>query len=115
MNPPPFIMVADHGVLKAFAAGGCDRDLRLVNAIDISGSRNRPRDLYAGQIAGHVVNLLKAYQPSRWAFAAPAEINGAVLDRVSPQWLHSLQDNMKRDLHNEGPRALTRLFDRPVA
>ena len=61
-----------------------------------------------------MADLLQTYQPERWAFAAPPEVNGAILEGLSPKWLSSLQDNLPRDLNREGPRKLTKLFQRPM-
>jgi hypothetical protein len=118
MNPPPFIVVADRRMLKAFASDGSGKRLRLVNAIAIhddpaEGTR-LTRDCYAQQAAGHMAELLQTYQPERWAFAAPPELNGAILEGLSSKWLSTLQDNLPRDLNCEGPRRLTKLFQRPL-
>jgi hypothetical protein len=119
MNPPPFIVVADRRTLKAFASTGAGRRLRLVNAIAISDEPGAQglrlsRDCFAKQAAGHMAELLQMYQPERWAFAAPPELNGAILEGLSPKWLSTLQDNLPRDLNCEGPSNLKRLFQRPL-
>jgi len=118
MNPPPFILVADRRTLKAFSSEGGHR-LRLINAIAIADTPGEQdtrlsRDSFARQAAGHVARLLQTHQPERWAFAAPPEVNGAILDGLSPKWLITLQDNLPRDLNREAPRNLTRLFQRPL-
>lgn len=118
MNPPPFILVADRRSLKAFSSEG-GRRLRLINAIAIADSPGDEgvrlsRDSFARQAAGHVAQLLQTYQPERWAFAAPPEVNGAILEGLSPKWLTTLQDNLPRDLNREAPRNLTKLFQRPL-
>lgn len=119
MNPPPFIVVADRRTLKAFVSDGAGKRLRLVNAIAITDGpaathAQLSRDGFAQQAAGHMAELLQTYQPERWAFAAPPEVNGAILEGISPKWLTTLQDNLPRDLHQEGPRNLTKLFQRPL-
>jgi hypothetical protein len=117
MNPPPFILVADRRTLKVFSAEGGSERLRLVNAIAIADNDEAPafsRDGFAKQAACHMARLLKTYQPERWAFAAPPEVNGAILDELSPKWLSTLQDNLPRDLNHEAPRNLTKLFQRPL-
>jgi hypothetical protein len=119
MNPPPFILVADRRTLKVFSSEGGTERLRLVNAIAIADTPadqgSHPlSDSFAKNAAGHVVRLLQTYQPERWAFAAPPEVNGAILDGLSPKWLSTLQDNLPRDLNHEAPRNLTKLFLRPL-
>jgi hypothetical protein len=119
MNPPPFILVADRRTLKAFSSEGSGKRLRLVNAIAIAGDPSAENaqlscESYARQTAGHMAKLLQTYQPERWAFAAPPEVNGAILDGLSPKWLSTLQDNLPRDLNHEAPRNLTKLFQRPL-
>lgn len=121
MNPPPFILVADCQSLKVFSSEG-DQRLRLINAIpiadppddDSNDSSCLTRDSLARRAAGHMAQLLQTHQPERWAFAAPPEVNGAILDGLSPKWLSKLQDNLPRDLHREAPSKLTRLFQRPL-
>jgi hypothetical protein len=119
MNPPPFIVVADRRTLKAFSSEGAGNRLRLVNAIAIADNPSAQdnwlsRDSFAREVAGHMSKLLQAYQPVRWAFAAPPEVNGAILEGLSPKWLSTLQDNLPRDLNHEAPRNLTKLFQRPL-
>jgi hypothetical protein len=120
MNPPPFILVADRRTLKVFSCEGGSERLRLVNAIAIADidestpATRLSRDGFAKQAACHMARLLKTYQPERWAFAAPPEVNGAILDELSPKWLSTLQDNLPRDLNHEAPRNLTKLFQRPL-
>ena len=61
-----------------------------------------------------MAQLLQTYQPERWAFAAPPEVNGAILDGLSSKWLTTLQDNLPRDLNRAGPQNLKKLFQRPL-
>ncbi len=113
MHAPPFIFVADRQSLKAFALAGPESGLRLVNAFSIPESRRRTRDSLAREAASHMASLLQSHKPHRWAFAAPADINGAILERVSPAWLSTLQDNLSEDLHEVPPRALDGHFQHP--
>jgi hypothetical protein len=118
MKPPPFILVAVRQWLKVFSSEGGQR-LRLINAIPIADTpeskRSRlSRDSFAKQAAGHMARLLQTHQPERWAFAAPPEVNGAILEGLAPKWLSTLQDNLPRDLHREAPGNLTKLFQRPL-
>ncbi|HEV7869357.1 MAG TPA: host attachment protein [Chthoniobacteraceae bacterium] len=50
------------------------------------------------ELAGHITLLLKEHQPERWAFAAPSQINGAILDELTPEQRRNLSHNLKRDL-----------------
>lgn len=115
MNTLPFILVADRRTLKAFAPERTACGLRLVDAIAIPEARRRTRDSLAVETARRMESLLQAHQPDRWAFAAPADINGAILECVPPRWLSRLQENLPKDLHGTGPNALKNHFERQVA
>lgn len=63
-------------------------------------------------IAGEITELLKQHRPARWAFAAPSEINGAILDGLAPELKASLALNLPRDLVNTDPGELLGHFER---
>ena len=65
------------------------------------------------QLSGHITNLLRQHQPASWAFAAPSEINSAILGGVAPELQASLTRNIPRDLVNLPPSDLLRHFDLP--
>jgi hypothetical protein len=50
------------------------------------------------EIGGHIGRILSAQKPPNWAFAAPAEINRAILDEVPRDWRANLAMNVTRDL-----------------
>jgi hypothetical protein len=52
------------------------------------------------RLAGEIAEVLKSRQPERWAFAAPSEINGAILDGLPQEFRQSLTLNIRRDLVN---------------
>jgi hypothetical protein len=55
------------------------------------------------QIAEHITEALRAAQPPRWSFAAPSELNGAVLKDVPADLRTTLVRNIKKDLVNAKP------------
>jgi Protein required for attachment to host cells len=49
-------------------------------------------------VAEQISEILRQYQPLRWSFAAPAEINPAILERIPSDLRRILDSNVKRDL-----------------
>ena len=49
-------------------------------------------------VAEQISDILRQYRPLRWSFAAPAEINPAILERIPPDLRKILDSNVKRDL-----------------
>ena len=49
------------------------------------------------KIAEHITEVCDRLQPKAWAFAAPAEVNGAVLDGLEPELKSRLAVNLKTD------------------
>ncbi|HEY5894059.1 MAG TPA: host attachment protein [Chthoniobacterales bacterium] len=49
-------------------------------------------------LADRITSLLRRHQPERWSFAAPSEINGAILDEVVPELRTRIDRNVPRDL-----------------
>ena len=64
------------------------------------------------QVAGRIMALLKQYRPDAWSFAAPAEINGAILDGVPSGYREQLVQNLARDLTHTPPGELLGHFER---
>ena len=134
MTPPPFIIVADRGELKAYSV---DRSTtrnafpRLISGVRLREPHQRYAERFTDQagafpsggteghgnsvaekmtlvaedetrtfrrIAGEITTLLKEHRPDRWAFAAPSEINGAILDGLAPDIREKLVQNLRRDL-----------------
>lgn len=50
------------------------------------------------EIGGHIGRILAAQRPDAWAFAAPPEINRAILEEVPKDARHTLAMNVPRDL-----------------
>jgi hypothetical protein len=50
------------------------------------------------EIGAHISRILAAQRPDTWAFAAPSEINRAILDEVPKDLKDSLAMNVPRDL-----------------
>lgn len=63
-------------------------------------------------LAGGITDLLTEHRPERWAFAAPSEINGAILDGLAPELKASLTVNLPRDLVNTDAAELLGHFER---
>jgi hypothetical protein len=63
-------------------------------------------------IAEQVEEIIRQYRPPRWSFAAPAEINPAILQRISPDLRTILNHNVKRDLVKIPPDVLLQHFER---
>lgn len=53
-----------------------------------------------GIIANEITTLLKDFRVPQWAFAAPSEINGAILDGLDPEIRRALALNLSLDLVN---------------
>ncbi len=49
-------------------------------------------------VADWITKLLEKHQPETWGFAAPSEINGAILDELRPELRQRLEKNVCRDL-----------------
>ena len=50
------------------------------------------------KIARRIEELCSQHQPDSWGFAAPSEINGAILDNLDHAWSDKLSINLKLDL-----------------
>ena len=63
------------------------------------------------QLSQHIVKVVLEHQPVRWSFAAPAEINAAVLGQAPNEVLQRLTHNVKRNLVKLEPRELLSHFE----
>ena len=63
------------------------------------------------ELAGHIETILKQEQPATWAFAAPSEINRAVLEKVPPALVAKLVENVPADLVNAQVKDLAGHFE----
>jgi hypothetical protein len=52
------------------------------------------------KLAHHLGQLLQKLRPERWDFAAPSEINGAIIDGLSAECKKTLHKRIPRDLVN---------------
>jgi hypothetical protein len=52
------------------------------------------------KVASNIESIVSRRQPKTWGFAAPSEINGAILDGVNNQMKQSLVTNLRQDLVN---------------
>lgn len=50
------------------------------------------------RVADRIATLLRRHRPESWAFAAPGEINGAILDALHAAYHSRLAQNLPRDL-----------------
>lgn len=63
------------------------------------------------QIASRISILLREHQPAAWGFAAPSEINGAIIDGLDRDLHERLRWNLKRDLINTDASELLSRFE----
>lgn len=52
------------------------------------------------KVATTLMEILDEEKPGRWAFAAPSEINGAILDGIPATYREGLVQNLRADLLN---------------
>jgi hypothetical protein len=58
------------------------------------------------RVASFITDLLKTHRPERWGFAAPPEINGAILNGVANDLQERLVCNIRKDLVKTPPEKL---------
>jgi len=63
------------------------------------------------KIAGRLRNLLDESPEARWAFAAPAEINAAILDGLPERYHTRLAQNLREDLFHTPEEELALRLD----
>jgi hypothetical protein len=66
-------------------------------------------------IAAEITSLVNQRRPEQWSFAAPSEINGAILDHLKPEIRTRLEQNVPRDLVKVEPADLLAHFERMAA
>lgn len=66
------------------------------------------------RIAADITTLLQDFGVPRWAFAAPSEINGAILDGLHPALRQMLAQNLPRDLVNVEESKILAHFEKAV-
>jgi hypothetical protein len=64
----------------------------------------------AKQLARHIGDILHREKPSGWSFAAPAEIQEAVISEVEPSLREQLLERLPRDLVKVPPDQLLKHF-----
>ena len=52
------------------------------------------------QLAEHVSEIVRSHLPEGWSFAAPASINSAIVDLLTPEIRDRIVENVKSDLVN---------------
>jgi hypothetical protein len=62
-------------------------------------------------VAGRMSAILQKHAPDRWGFAAPSQINGAILDELPDQWKVNLSTNLPLDLTRIPARELLHHFE----
>jgi hypothetical protein len=67
------------------------------------------------QAAQRIIALLGEHRPESWGFAAPSEINGAILDGLPPHLLARLAENLPLDLTRTPADRLLEHFERAHA
>lgn len=67
------------------------------------------------EIARQIDRLLSQYHPATWGLAAPSEIAGAVLEKLTPNGRSSLKTVVKHDLINVDAKALIGQFHEALA
>lgn len=63
-------------------------------------------------IAEHIHTIVEAQQPAAWSFAAPSEINKAVLEQLDRGVRDKLAENVPADLVNTPPSELLGHFEK---
>lgn len=57
-------------------------------------------------ISEHLNELLDLHKPKKWGFAAPSDINGAILSHLPSAWTSTIEVNLAKDLTKETPAHL---------
>lgn len=63
-------------------------------------------------IAASLTDVLDRSRPRQWSFAAPAEINEAILSFVPAPWHRHLRRNLKKDFVNVPPEEILPYFEK---
>lgn len=63
------------------------------------------------RLAERIDTLLEEHQPARWALAAPSQVNGALIDKLSQTARESLSINVAKDLVKTPAPELLRFFE----
>ncbi|GAA5115419.1 host attachment protein [Luteolibacter yonseiensis] len=65
------------------------------------------------KIRAKIGEILAAEKPGGWGFAAPSEINAAILDELDKDWKKNLRINLPLDLTNTPTQAVAKAFQSP--
>jgi len=60
------------------------------------------------KIVQRITELCEQHRPHHWAFAAPSEINSAILDGLDPRWKNKITVNFDLDLVHEPAKNLVK-------
>ncbi|HET6409400.1 MAG TPA: host attachment protein [Chthoniobacteraceae bacterium] len=63
--------------------------LSLIEELDVQNFR---------RVGNYINHVLSSHHPSNWGFAAPSEINRAILEFVKPEYTGKLAHNLPKDL-----------------
>ena len=66
------------------------------------------------QLGQHIASLLNQYRPEHWSFAAASEINGAILQNLTPDLRARLERNVPKDLVRTSPENILAYFTQPA-
>lgn len=64
------------------------------------------------KIREKIVEILDREKPGGWGFAAPSEINGAILDELDKKYHQNLRTNLRLDLTNSPPQDIVKAFEK---
>jgi len=134
MKPPPFLVVADRGHMKAYhfkKAVGRAPAAKLAEKLDLEEACLKYKERFTDQagafpsgaalgmangvaehmslekenktriyrhLAEHLEAWLRRHRPRSWWFAAPSEINNAILEELAQDDRRKLVHNVKQDL-----------------
>jgi hypothetical protein len=63
------------------------------------------------QVAERITSVLREHQPDAWSFAAPAEINRALVEGLDKDLQEKLHGNLQKDLIHTEPSELLARFE----
>jgi hypothetical protein len=103
-----------------FSVGGAAAGARGNNGRHQNSISDRHYEIEMGrricrQLACHIASILRREQPDHWSFAAPPEINDAILDELEPGLRRHIAENIRLDLVNAtAEEVLERFSVRPI-
>jgi hypothetical protein len=117
---PQLVVVADRGRIVAYKTEDDGRNLHMFREQSLAEAEHGAgqqvtldEELQKGAmrtIAEELIKLLNELKPARWAFAAPHDINAAILMEVEGRWLDCLIANISLDLVRESSSSIAERF-----